>query len=226
MYNRIKRKLVFGVGINDADYVTQTKRKDGYSLICPIYKSWMGVMDRAFNPQRKQQNTCYANTTVCEEWVKFSGFREWMLDQTFLDLTGAKLNLDKDILLKGNQVYCPDACAFIPARINTLIVLNDRSRGEQPIGVFLHKERNERPFRASVNGNKDDRIRSTYYDTAEEAHAWWQEMKAKVIREAVDLWKIDPVHNNSFRQDVADALIARADFLDRHRAEGIETKYL
>lgn len=31
-------------------------------------------------------------------------------------------HLDKDILLKGNKVYSPETCAFVPAKINSLLI--------------------------------------------------------------------------------------------------------
>ena len=143
-----------------------------------------------------------------------------------MDLSGKKLHLDKDLLVLGNQEYSPDKCVFVPARINTLLLANGRSRGEQPIGVYLHKDKRSKPFRASVNDNFGGRVRSSYFDTAEEVHAWWQKEKANMIREAIDLWKVDPVNKNSYKDYVADAILSRVDLLDRQRIEGVETKYL
>jgi hypothetical protein len=44
--------------------------------------------------------------------------------------------LDKDILYKGNKIYSPDTCVFVPQEINALFVKNDANRGDLPIGVF------------------------------------------------------------------------------------------
>jgi hypothetical protein len=224
--SRRKTKLVHGVGINDADYIVATRRKDGYTYTCPIYGTWVRMLGRCFYPKQKEQNPCYLNTHLYDDWYRFSTFKEWVEGQTYLDLSGKKLNLDKDLLVQGNQEYSPDKCVFVPARINTLLLTNGRSRGEQPIGVYLHTDKKSKPFRASVNDNFDGRIRSSYFDTAQEAHAWWQKEKANIIREAIDLWKVDPVHKNSYKDDVVDAILSRASLLDHHRAEGIETKYL
>lgn len=37
--------------------------------------------------------------------------------------------LDKDILNKGNKVYCPENCIFVPRRINNLFTKSNRVRG-------------------------------------------------------------------------------------------------
>lgn len=51
------------------------------------------------------------------------------------------MELDKDILVKGNKIYSPDTCVFVPQRINTLIVGANRIRGEFPIGVYYDKQK-------------------------------------------------------------------------------------
>ena len=226
MYCRKKTKLVCGVGINDANYTVMANRKDGYSFTCPVYKTWVSLLNRCFCPNEKERHPCYLDVLVCEDWLRFSRFKSWMDSQTYLDLAVKKLNLDKDLLILGNKEYSPEKCAFVPGRINTLLLTNGRSRGEQPIGVYYHTDMKSRPYRASINDNFDQRIRSSYYNTAEEAHTWWQEKKADVIREAVELWKVDPIHRNSYREDVAQAILLRADMIDRHRTERVETKYL
>ena len=45
------------------------------------------------------------------------------------------MNLDKDILAKGNKIYGPETCIFVPKRINLLFVNNNNKRGKYPIGV-------------------------------------------------------------------------------------------
>ena len=55
------------------------------------------------------------------------------------DDNGRLYHLDKDILVKGNKVYSPETCCFVPQEINSLLVTSVRSRGDQPIGVSYNK---------------------------------------------------------------------------------------
>ncbi len=118
--------LVFGVGINDADYVQQIKetigkRADGSYIqkvvwTCPFYKSWSGMLQRGYSENWKTKYPTYTETRVYEPWHRFTTYRKWMETQPW---EGAYL--DKDILHKGNQLYCPDSCVFIPPKDKCII---------------------------------------------------------------------------------------------------------
>ena len=49
------------------------------------------------------------------------------------------MELDKDILFKGNKIYSPSTCIYVPHRINSLFTKSDSARGDYPIGVTYHK---------------------------------------------------------------------------------------
>ena len=42
-----QRKPIYGIGINDAAYITQPRFK-GKRLICPFYKKWKGIIERCY----------------------------------------------------------------------------------------------------------------------------------------------------------------------------------
>ena len=44
--------------------------------------------------------------------------------------------LDKDILVKGNKIYSPDTCCFVPKEVNTVFTKRQSKRGDYPIGVI------------------------------------------------------------------------------------------
>ena len=50
--------------------------------------------------------------------------------------------LDKDILIKSNKIYSPEACCFIPEKINILFTKSNSMRGKYPIGVTYHNRDN------------------------------------------------------------------------------------
>ena len=70
-------KLVYGVGINDADYVVQKyetivyvngKRKRRLVWICPFYQSWKHMLQRCYSNKFKERNPTYEGCSVSEEW--------------------------------------------------------------------------------------------------------------------------------------------------------------
>src|SRR3990167_2578559 len=104
---RKKNKLVFGVGVNDADYpvvehatIGGRRRTVG---ACPIYTVWHSMLRRCFSTVLHAKSPSYINCTIDPNWLTFSVFRQWMLTQDW----GGKV-LDKDILAEGNKNYSPD----------------------------------------------------------------------------------------------------------------------
>ena len=45
------------------------------------------------------------------------------------------MQLDKDILIKGNKEYNPNTCCFVDIRLNSLFTKDNAMRGKYPIGV-------------------------------------------------------------------------------------------
>jgi len=126
------RSLVHGVGVNDADYVTHI-RKSNKIWACPFYVKWKQMIRRCYSPLWHKQYPTYIGCSVCPEWRYFSKFRLWMENQKWEGMA-----LDKDLLVKGNQVYGPDTCCFIPAAINTLFSPGKKKKNlHLPEGVTL-----------------------------------------------------------------------------------------
>lgn len=107
------RSRVYGIGINDADYVTTMSKKNG-GWRCPFYYRWEKMLRRCYSEHYQKINPSYIGCSVCPEWLYFSKFRLWMVTQNW-----EGLELDKDLLVVGNRVYSPDTCCFISHKINT-----------------------------------------------------------------------------------------------------------
>ena len=136
------KKLVFGVGVNDADYAV-TKREtiivDGRQKwkivwICPYYRAWKSILERCYSIKYQDKYPTYKGCSVAEEWKTFSDFKNWMMTQDFVDK-----QLDKDLLFEGNKVYSPETCVFISQSVNKFTIDSGASRGEFLIGVNWHK---------------------------------------------------------------------------------------
>lgn len=137
------RKLVCGVGFNDADYAVKKwetvgyvngKRKRKLVWECPCYRVWMDMLKRCYSTKFHERQPTYKGCSVSEEWLRFSNFRGWMECQDFKDK-----QLDKDILFEGNKVYSKEACVFVAKSVNIFTTDRGASRGEWLIGVCWHK---------------------------------------------------------------------------------------
>jgi len=139
------RKLVHGVGVNDADYVVEKKetircvdgkRKQKLVWRCPYYRTWVNMLGRCYSDKLQEKYPTYRGCSVSEEWLTFSVFKSWMEKQ---DWEGNQL--DKDLLLEGNKLYSPETCVFVSPMVNKFT--NDRgaARGEWLIGVCWDKKK-------------------------------------------------------------------------------------
>ena len=136
-------RLVYGVGINDADYVTQKmetieyvngKQKQRRVWECPYYRTWSNMLERCYSDKYQERNPTYVGCSVSEEWLRFSSFKRWMEKQ---DWEG--LHLDKDLLFEGNKVYSAETCVFVASSVNLFTVDSGAARGEWLIGVYWNK---------------------------------------------------------------------------------------
>ena len=173
------KKLVYGVGINDADYKvnkTSSKMVDGKRVQkiewrCPFYSTWKSMLERCYSEVYQKRKSTYKGCTVCDEWLTFSSFRAWVVQQ---DYRGKEL--DKDILLKGNKVYSPETCVFVSKMVNLFMNDNGATRGKHLIGVSWSEASSK--FRANCNNpflNKQEHL--GYFDTEQEAHEAWRTKK-------------------------------------------------
>lgn len=86
----LTRKLVFGIGINDASYsisITETvgyingKQKQRVIWSCPYYVKWTDMLKRCYSDKYKQKYVTYKDCIVCKEWFYFSNFIRWVDSQ-------------------------------------------------------------------------------------------------------------------------------------------------
>lgn len=94
---------------------------------------WQFMLNRCYLPKYKEQHPTYEDCVVCDYWHNFQNFAEWCSYQTGCGIPNT--NLDKDLLLKGNKVYGPDTCCFLPQEINKAITKQTLFKAGLPIGV-------------------------------------------------------------------------------------------
>ena len=149
------------------------------------YREWKGMLERCYD--EKCQNRCptYKGVVVDEYFYNFQNFAKWYEDN-YYEIEGETMDLDKDILCKGNKIYAPDKCIFVPHRINTLFTKRDTSRGDCPIGVSYNKKANKYVTLCQVVD------RTEYlgcYNTSEEAFLAYKQFKEAYIKQVADEYK-------------------------------------
>lgn len=164
---RKKRSLVYGIGINDADCIVNDMGKQLTS-----YHVWADILYRCHTTKGRINCPAYTDCYICEEWKRYSNFKRWF-DNNYIE----GYQLDKDILVKGNRVYSPDTCCFVPNDINMLFAKSKRKRG-YPTGVHKHSQCNRYAAQMSV-GNQNQYL--GLYKTIEEAFAAYKEAKESYI---------------------------------------------
>lgn len=169
-----KRSYVYGHGINDSNYLTNPKI-NGKTVTCPYYKKWAGMLERCYSKSYKEKNKTYKEATVCKEWLLFSNFKLWMMNQDWIGK-----ELDKDLMVSGNKFYSPDTCVFLSPSINKILTDKNSSKGIYPNGVCLHKQTGK--YRArSLNGH-GKRVCLGLYQDSNTAFEAYKKFKLSVLR--------------------------------------------
>lgn len=215
--------LVAGVGINDLGYNVATYENIGGKIkqvLCPYYNRWKDVLRRTNPKYERPSGNNYLGCSVDFGWLRASQFKCWMEEQQW-----EGLQLDKDILVKGNKVYSSETCAFVPAYINSCLSTNKGLNNGSPIGVKIesrNKKATSKNFRADINQMSGGIKYLGAFYTEKEAHAAWQLAKAVEIELYINRY----AKEGCFRTDVADALMQRVWDLRLDNANGVETKSL
>lgn len=175
-----RRGLNFGIGINDADYVT-APHVNGKRVFCPYYKRWKLMLLRCYYTKKHKDSPKYADCLVCKDWLVFSNFKAWMESH---DWNGK--DLDKDIIIPGNRIYCPEACAFVDHATNSFLTDSGAVRGDYPIGVTFNEDNGK--FRARCcNPFTKKREHLGYFSDENKAHLAWRERKHQLSCQLADL---------------------------------------
>ena len=175
---------VYGVG-----YLGYEKTVDENGNTIKSYVVWTHMLERCYYDECQKKHPTYRGCCVCEEWLNYSSFKKWF-DDNYYEIEEEQMALDKDILVKGNKIYSPDTCVFVPKNINTLFTKSNKVRGKYPIGVYFNK--NAKKFMAYcsmlINGKKMKKYLGLY-NTIEEAFNAYKEFKEKYIKQVADEYK-------------------------------------
>lgn len=162
------KRTIRGKYYNDCYYTA-----NGY-----IGDIWRQMINRCEDAKYHQKEPTYIGCTICEEWHRLSAFKLWV--ENPINGWHEGYELDKDILNKGNKVYSPDTCCFVPNEINGIFTRRKAQRGDLPIGVCVNKGCDG--FRA-VCTKYGKRHHLGYFSTPEEAFQVYKAAKEAYIKD-------------------------------------------
>jgi hypothetical protein len=134
---KIKQKLSDVGWINDHTYSVYNIGTNG--VPCKslgntiIYEAWSGMKRRCTDEKYKKRQPTYVDVDASSEFKDFTKFHDWWYKQAGHSIPD--IQLDKDLLIKGNKIYSPETCLLIPSFVNVFLVKSDATRGGCPIGI-------------------------------------------------------------------------------------------
>lgn len=164
--------MVHGIGINDVAGSTGTRS----------YGVWAGMLARCYSLSYQVKKPSYIGCSVDVKFLRYSCFDKWANMQVGFH---QRFQLDKDLLVKRNKIYCPETCVFLPLEVNMALVTQKRSRGELPIGVRRDKGGGyaAQVYCSGVN------TYSRLVGSREEAFELYREMKCKELQRLAEKFK-------------------------------------
>lgn len=89
--------------------ITKTKKNELYH----------NMIKRCYDKKYQERQKSYIGCKVCDNWLNdMYDFYDWV-DDNYYEVPDSTVQLDKDILIKGNKIYSPEACIFAPRIINS-----------------------------------------------------------------------------------------------------------
>jgi hypothetical protein len=145
------------------------------------YSRWTSMLQRCYSEEHQSKHPAYIGCSVAPEWHNFQNFGNWF-DENYVE----GWHIDKDILVKGNKVYSPDNCCYVPKEINELFTKTNALRADLPIGVSFDEKKKK--YKSSLKINSKS-IHLGNFDTPEEAFVAYKKEKEKNIKHIANEWK-------------------------------------
>jgi hypothetical protein len=177
---------LYGEGICDI-----TGSNNGKQTKC--YETWKGMFRRCYSEEWHEKEPTYIGCTVCEEWKLFSNFKKWYDSNYYMIEEDKNMQLDKDILHKGNKIYSPINCIFTPKIINSIFTKTDANRNNICIGVQYSQNKLYKYKAISsyydFKKHKKQKIHLGDSNDKLEAFNLYKVFKEKYIKDVADLYK-------------------------------------
>lgn len=103
-------KTIYGVAcIGDGRWKVCDKK----GIASQPYSIWHSIVSRCYTEYKQKLRPTYIDCSISEEWLNFQNFGDWF-EKNWYRVNDEQMELDKDILYKGNKVYGADTCVFVP----------------------------------------------------------------------------------------------------------------
>lgn len=160
-YKNPYTKSVYGVGyIGCGEFSPARDRK--------AYKSWLGMVRRVFDDYAKTRRPSTVDLLMANEWRCFQNFASWATKQKGYDISG--FELDKDLLIYGNNIYRGEYCCFLPREINTALPKRNSSTAK----VYPYRDCNNSLYTLYQSQSRDYKrgIRISIKGSFSECYNW------------------------------------------------------
>lgn len=156
-YPSIYGKGYLGVGI----YKPTNKGKMNKS-----YHIWHDMLERCYDEKHHLEHPSYVGCSVDNSWLCFQVFAKWH-EENYQDLNNIKLELDKDLMIKGNKLYSPNTCKLIPKYANLFLANNLKQNGDY---VGFHWNKGAKKYQSQITDiTSHKRIYLGCFDNKEDA---------------------------------------------------------
>lgn len=170
--------------IGEGKYLTSCKI-NGKKQPTKAYDAWRRMFDRCYNENCACMYPTYKDSEVCKEWWDFQVFAEWFYNH-YYEIGDQSMEVDKDWLVVGNKIYCPENCCIAPNIINTCLLTHDKIINfDLPIGVCPTAS-GKYKARCSEYGKRKDL--GTYSKVQDAEKAYW-DFKINYVEKLADKYK-------------------------------------
>lgn len=146
------------------------------------YSVWKGIHRRVYKPN-KNEIGIYDGCSVCDEWFLYSNFKKWY-DEHYIE----GYNIDKDILVQGNKIYCPEYCCFVPSVINSIFT-RKKPKESAVVGVKKTIEFRKEIYTSVNNDWLEKKIVCKRGKTEEDAYGYYVDTRLDYIKRIADYFK-------------------------------------
>lgn len=192
-FSKGKVKNVYAPSLLGIGFLGESCIYDNNKKLKKSYDTWAHMIKRCYDKKYKLAHQTYEFAEICNDWLNYSNFEKWF-NHNYYEIDDEKMELDKDILVKGNKLYSPETCIFIPHIINSLLTKSDSRRGKYPIGVSYYKRYNNYVSHCNIDSK---RITIGYFDTIADAFLSYKKYKETYIKQIAKKYK-HKIPNNAY----------------------------
>lgn len=182
------KKTIFNAGYYDSKK---------YDASDPAYVKWVMMIKRCYDKKYQAENPIYKECSIYRRWKYYSTFANWY-HKNFYQIGNEPMELDKDILVKGNKHYSPKTCMFVPKTINNLFS-GLKTKNDLPLGVSLVSKK----YISRIRINGDIKVLG-YFNNPNDAFYAYKEAKEGYIKQVADDYMTK--YPNIFPQKLYDAM--------------------